>query len=117
MKGSSDVSGSILRDVAIAAKLGAQLLELHIVLGKLAAEGFELVVKVLRLDAADPQQLQSAALVAHQELALESGALASSLIARKSEVDALVRQPLKGYHFRYGSMATFFFHGRVLCSE
>ena len=65
MKGSSDVSGSILRDVAVAAKLGAQLLKLHIVLGELAAEWLKKVEEVLRLDAAGPQQLQSAALVAH----------------------------------------------------
>ena len=42
------------------------------------------------MDAADPQQLQSAALAANHTLAFESGSLARSIITRKNEVNALV---------------------------
>ena len=88
--------------------MGAQLLELHIILGELASDRLEQVDEVLRSDAADPQQLQSTALAAHYELALESCALANSLIARKDGIDALVGLRFSN-HFRYGGETVFFY--------
>ena len=55
MKGSTDIAWGVLRDMAVAAKLGAQLLELHIVLGELASEWLEEVEEVLRVDATSAQ--------------------------------------------------------------
>ena len=71
------------------AQLCAHLLKLRVILWELASEWLEEVEEVVRLNAAGTQQLQGAPLVAHDELALESGALAHNLIACQHCVDAL----------------------------
>ena len=56
VEGGADIASGIIRDVAEATELGAQLVELSVILGRLAAKRSEKVEQMLRLDAACARQ-------------------------------------------------------------